>query len=74
MQIKIISDGMVAGTRVVDAKTGEEIEGVTFIRWELSVNGVVATAELKFINVPVEAVGEFSPSPLYRSLSKSERP
>jgi hypothetical protein len=40
MQIKIISDGTVQGTRVVDAVSGETIPGVQMVSFMASVDGV----------------------------------
>jgi len=57
VRIKIISDGTAPGTRVVDAGTGEPIDGITAISWKVDVNHL-AEATLTFIKVPVEAEGE----------------
>jgi len=57
VRIKIISDGTAPGTRVVDARTGEPIDGITAISWKVDVNRL-AEATLTFIKVPVEAEGE----------------
>jgi hypothetical protein len=34
MKLRIESDGTLRGTRLVDAATGEEIEGVREVTWE----------------------------------------
>ena len=39
MRIKIVSDGTAAGTRVVDAETGEPVLGVQMINWMATVEG-----------------------------------
>ena len=53
MKIKIISDGLSKNTRVINAETGETVENVLSIEWKCSVHSL-ATATLKFIEVPVE--------------------
>ncbi len=58
MKIKIISDGIGTNTKIINAETGEIIEGVTSIKWKCSVNKL-ATATLTFINIPVDVEGEF---------------
>jgi hypothetical protein len=57
MQIKIISDGTPRGTKVVNSETGESINFVTRIRFELNCNERVARVELELVNVPVELSG-----------------
>lgn len=57
MKIKIISEGLSTNTKIINAETGESIENVTALKWECSV-GHLATAEIKFINFPIEAIGE----------------
>lgn len=54
MKIKIVSDGTPRNTTVVDAVTGEMLEGIQSIRWELAVNNPLATAIITFIKIPVE--------------------
>lgn len=39
MKIKIISDGTVDGTKIVDAQTGERLAGVQMINWMSAVGG-----------------------------------
>jgi len=54
MKIKIISDGTIEGTKVVSAKTGEEIESVTKIGWMAESGEIYSRAIIEIINVPVE--------------------
>lgn len=57
MKLKIISGGTAFDTRVVNAETGEEVEGITAIRWEADAHSefhAVITLE----RVAIEAVGE----------------
>lgn len=36
MRLKIVSDGSLSGTQVVNADTNERVEGVTDITWSIS--------------------------------------
>lgn len=54
MKIKIISNGSVTGTRVINADTGEVLKDVRFVAWEHKV-GEQPTATLEFVGVPIEA-------------------
>lgn len=59
MKIKIISDGTVHGTEVVNAETGETIEGIVSIEWSIQVKRgePYARAIIKAIDVPIEFTG-----------------
>jgi len=59
MRLKIISDGTINNTKIVDVETGAGLEGVTDVAWRLSVNKwnpAVVILELR--NVPVEIIGD----------------
>lgn len=58
MKIKIISDGTESNTRIVNAETNEEVEGITYVKWEIR-PGELATAHLEFQKIPVEIEAEF---------------
>jgi hypothetical protein len=58
MRIKIISEGDGRRTKVMDADTGELVEGVTSISWILGGPDEFARAQLQFVAVPVEIVGD----------------
>lgn len=58
MKIKIISDGTPNGTLVVDADTGEKVDNIYSIKWELLVTDGMADVELGILMVPVELVGK----------------
>lgn len=60
MKIKIISDGTRQGTRIVNAKTGEEIEGVVSVEWDMSVRygDFESQLTLEIANVQLELVGD----------------
>ena len=57
MKVKIISDGTSNGTKVVNVETGEVIENVTRIFWEVNV-GSLAKAHIQIINCEVEVEAE----------------
>ena len=48
MKLKIISDGTKAGTRVVNADNGEQVEDVSHIEWRIDGKDAVATASMSF--------------------------
>lgn len=56
MKLKIISDGTSEGTKVINAATGEEIEGVERIQW--TVTGAGVSVDLMMVGVPIEVTGE----------------
>ncbi len=61
MKIKIISNGIPRGTRIVNAETNEPIEGCVAVHWICDMDeNQVATAIVEFLNVPVEIVGEMA--------------
>lgn len=57
MRLKIISDGSRKGTRVIDANSGEEIEGVTNVEWYWAYedNDAVPYCKLYVESVPLDA-------------------
>jgi len=58
MRIKIVSNGDSRSTVVTDLETGENItDQVKAITWHVRV-GKMATAEIEFIDVPVEIEAE----------------
>ena len=52
-RFKIISDGRVNGTRVIDTETGEVLDNVESITWDIGV-GRVSSATITLIGLPVE--------------------
>ena len=52
--IKIISDGTVSGTSIVDAVTGKPTAQVSRVTWEASADGGWTHATLELDGVPVE--------------------
>ena len=60
MKIKIISDGTSKDTKIVNAATGELIDGITEITWRVKVGGI-AKVNLKMLHIPVELVGKRQP-------------
>jgi hypothetical protein len=66
MRVKIVSDGTVDGTRVVDAETGELMRGVMGIQWIAtpgSEAGVYAVLTLRNVEVDLETEAEVAPPP-----------
>lgn len=53
MKIKIISDGTAKNTTVIDQKTGERLEGVININWNIQVGGL-SKCTIKLHNIPLE--------------------
>lgn len=57
MRLKIVSDGISINTSVVNADTGERIDGVTCIKWFIDNEGCSkAVIELEFVKVDI--IGE----------------
>jgi hypothetical protein len=55
MKIKIVSDGTVRGSKVMDAETGEMLSCVQSVEWSVKAGEEhFARATLTVINVPVE--------------------
>lgn len=56
MRIKIVSDGTLTGTGIVNADTGERIENVKAVAWKamLGKDSLVSEAFVQFHSVPVE--------------------
>ncbi len=57
MKLKIVSDGRAINTHV-ETEDGHEIKGVQSIDWHVDVESGLATAEIKFVNIPVDIVGD----------------
>ena len=58
MRIKITSNGTWHGTRIVNAETGEVIEGVMTAAWEVTDPTELARVTLEVTGVEVELEGE----------------
>jgi hypothetical protein len=58
MKVKIISDGTINGTTIVDEKTGEPLSGVRSIMWSLDIDMMLAKVVVELIKIPVEVVGD----------------
>ena len=54
MKLKIVSDGTRAGTKVVDADTGEVLEGVHMLSWGFSAGDQMADAMIAVEGVQVD--------------------
>lgn len=58
-KLKIVSDGFVSGTKVVDSVSGETIDGVTRIEFTIDAQGIYSEAKITIRNPEIEA--EVSP-------------
>lgn len=56
MRVKIVSDGTLKGTKVVDCISGEELGKVEMVNW--SVGSLGAEALVHLYMLPVEVEGE----------------
>jgi len=63
MEIKLISDGTGPNTRIVNADTGEEIENITDIKFEISAKDLVSKAVITFVKVGCDLKAEAEESP-----------
>ncbi len=63
LRVKVVTEGSAAGTRVVDADTGDVLafDGHMKMDLECSGQGGRATITLTFPNVPVETIGDVKP-------------
>lgn len=57
MKLKVVSDGTREGTTVVNAETGEELEGVIAVTWEGRGDKPETFAQISLMKVAVEVVG-----------------
>lgn len=57
MRIRIVSDGIEDGTRIEDADTGDELEGVIDVVWGVSA-GNRAWAKIAVQDVSVDITGD----------------
>ena len=58
-KIKIISDGTVAGTKVVD-ESNTPLTDIKKITWTANAEDTLVNATIEFINIPVEIEGEIN--------------
>ena len=58
MKIKITSDGTIAGTKVSNVETGEQLENVSAINWTGDAASGQVVAHLNVVAVPVELVAK----------------
>lgn len=55
MKIKIVSDGTVKGTKLVDVETGKMLENVVSVTWAADLEDVAATVIFQGITAELEA-------------------
>lgn len=70
-RLKIVSAGYRETTKVIDAETGEPVDGVIGISWSMDEDSFHATATIKLRRVMVEVDGDFLVRTDYR-FPKSE--
>ena len=58
MKIKIVSDGTVEGTKIINLVTGERLENITAIYWTGDAAKGEVIAHINVAAVPVELIGE----------------
>ena len=56
MKLKIISDGTSLGTKIVNSDTGEEVEEITSIHWEITA-GEGSRATIQFDRIQCDVDG-----------------
>jgi len=59
MKVEIISNGTPEGTKIVNVETGEILEQVQRIDWNVAI-GKLATAKIELIEIPVKLIGELN--------------
>lgn len=66
MKIRIISDGIPENTQIVNAETGERIEGITRAVWRIDASGDFAEIMVTFKvtgQVSADLIGEWDDKP-----------
>ena len=58
MKLKLVSDGIAMRTKVINAETGEPLEGIESISWEINAMDRTSRMTLTFVNIPVEVYSE----------------
>lgn len=58
MKLKIISDGTSSGTSIVNAETGETINGIVSVDWSVSADSGCSEVNLRVMGVQLELVGQ----------------
>ena len=58
MKVKIISDGTRAGTKIVNAETGESIEGIVSAQFTITVDREFADLIIWLKKIPAELQGD----------------
>lgn len=55
-KVKIVSDGTVGGTNLIDVATGEPIFGVESIRFVAHAKGSDPVVDITFMNIPIDVI------------------
>ena len=61
-ELRIISDGTVAGTQVVDSK-GNRVKLVQKIKWELSISSGISKVTLEIAKTPIDVIAQKTRAP-----------
>lgn len=70
-RVKIVSNGTVHGTKVIDEKTAELIRGVQSVTWSVDIEENVAEATIELAGLPVELSAEVKETSLAEETSTS---
>lgn len=62
MKVKIVSDGNVGGTKIVNVNTGEVLSCVQSVEWKADCKEFLTECTIHMVNVPVEIVQDISDS------------
>jgi len=59
MEIKIISDGTPYGTKVINKETGETLDLIEHVSWDIDAKDTgLARATIRFVKTEVDLIGE----------------
>lgn len=58
MKLKIISDGTIIGTKIINEENGELLPGVTSIDINIDANNKFVTCNIKLIDVKLELIAD----------------
>jgi len=56
--IKIVSDGSVTGTKVIDMKTGSTLGGISGIKINIDADQRLVTCDIRFVDVKLDMIVE----------------
>ncbi len=65
MRVKVVSDGMTSGTKVIDIETGKELDDVSMVTWSLRA-GEVSRCTIELFNVPADVKADVNTEDMSR--------